>query len=399
MSGAFFSFLVVLLLLAALLRDPFAFTLLYFFGGVYLLAGLWQARALRSITFERRFVPRTFPGEKVRVQLHLKQGSLLPLVWLRVQDGLPVQISPEGSFRQVVSLRGHETRTLTYTLQPRQRGRYAVGPLRLQSGDLLGLRAAVQREDAADYLTVYPRIIPLPRPNLPSQSPLGTLAHHLPIFEDPSRPIGKRPYQDGDSLRRMDWKATAASGRFQVRLYEPSIALGLMLALNLDARDYPLLSRRDASELSITVAASLAQWSIEQGQASGLWAHGRLPESVQGNFAPLRSGRGQAMHILGLLAEIESVEMPHAFTERLPSILAHLPWGTTLAVITPQVDADLLQRLFAARRRGLQVVLLMCGDLPGISAARARAMSAGFPFFYIPHERQAAAILTAGLFA
>ena len=49
--------------------------------------------------------------------------------------------------------------------------------------------------------------------SLPSHSPLGTLRHTQPIFEDPSRVTGKRDYISGDSLRRVDWKATAATGR------------------------------------------------------------------------------------------------------------------------------------------------------------------------------------------
>ncbi|GAB4521502.1 MAG: hypothetical protein Fur0018_02080 [Anaerolineales bacterium] len=398
MSGAFLTFLAVLLFLAAQFRDPFAFTLLYFFGGVYLFSGLWQRRAIQGIGMTRRFTRRVFPGEKVQVELRIFQRGLLPVAWLHLQDGLPPQISPEGSFRRVISLMGRQARTLTYELSPRERGRYPVGPLRLQSGDFLGLRAVSRRELDADYLTVYPHIVRLPNPRLISQSPLGTLAHRLPIFEDPSRPIGKRPYQDGDSLRRMDWKASAATGRFQVRLYEPAIALGLMLALNLDARAYPLLSRRDASELGITVAASLAQWSIAHGQAAGLWAHGQLPAdaALAEPLVPVQRGQAHAMHLLGVLAEIQSVEMTHSFADGMPPVLSRLPWGTTLAVITPQMDEALFALLFAARRRGLQVVLLMCGDVPGVADARARAATAGFPFFYVPHVRDVAAILGAG---
>jgi hypothetical protein len=90
---------------------------------------------------------------------------------------------------------------------------------------------------------------------LPSRSPIGTLRHTQPIFEDPSRVRGKRDYTTGDSLRRVDWKATATTGRLQVKQFEPSIALETALFLNLNADEYLQRTRLDATELAIVIAA------------------------------------------------------------------------------------------------------------------------------------------------
>jgi uncharacterized protein (DUF58 family) len=95
----------------------------------------------------------------------------------------------------------------------------------LQSGDLFGLSEGIAHEGIKDFITVFPKIIPLAQIRLPSRSPSGTLHHREPIFEDPSRILGKREYISGDSLRRVDWKASAISGQLIVKLFEPSFAL------------------------------------------------------------------------------------------------------------------------------------------------------------------------------
>ena len=106
----------------------------------------------------------------------------------------------------------------------------------LYSGDVFGLTGGETRRLQSDSLTVYPKIVPLTRVVLPTQSPMGTLRHHQPIFEDPSRIFGKREYVSGDSLRRVDWKSTASTGHLQVKLFEPSIALETVIFLDLPAR-------------------------------------------------------------------------------------------------------------------------------------------------------------------
>ena len=66
----------------------------------------------------------------------------------------------------------------------------------------------------------------------------------------------------GDSLRSVDWKASATVGRLQVKLYEPSIALEIAIFLDLSFSGYKPQSRIDATELAIVIAASLASWIV-----------------------------------------------------------------------------------------------------------------------------------------
>jgi uncharacterized protein (DUF58 family) len=232
---------------------------------------------------------------------------------------------------------------------------------------------------------------------LQSRSPLGTLRHSQPIFEDPSRMFGKRDYQAGDSLRRVDWKASGAAGRLQVKLFEPSIALSVMIVLNLNIDEYTHRAKFDAAELAVLTAASLANWAIGQRQAVGLATNGQIQKLPDGaidsnedppvlTVLPPRTRRVHLMRILETLAQVQLGEtIP--FVSLLGGQLPRLAWGTSLIVITPQVDDALFERLFAARRAGIDAALVPCGFLPQAEAIRRKAERFGFPFQHIFTER------------
>lgn len=383
-------FLLVILLLAALLRQDFVLSLAYLLVGAFLASAWWSRKALAGVGFLREYPPRVFLGEAIPVRLKLENRSRLPVIWLQVREILPLQLVavPPPAYQQIVTLPPRGKVQLDYCLEGRRRGYYQIGPIHLSSGDLLGISGELRNLGGSDPLIVYPKIIPLAKVELPSRSPFGALRNHQTIDEDPSRPRGKRDYRVGDSLRRVDWKATAATGRMQVKQFEPSIALETVIFLGMNAAEYRQKGRFYDPELAIVVAASLASWIIGKRQAAGLYTNGVDPLAPLGHPRPAlpRRGRGQLMHILEILARLETGET-EPLARLLQQALAHLPWGTTLIVIASRTDDELFGALFGARRSGLEVVLVMIGQVPNEREIRQRAETYHFPLFFIEEER------------
>jgi uncharacterized protein (DUF58 family) len=381
--------LFVLFLIAVLMQEDTILTIFYLLAGVYLGGRWWSQRALNNITLQRQLPTHAFLGEAVPVRVDLKNPSWLPVVWLRAQDTVPVGLATgQESHRQVTHLGPYDDYRLQYVVYPQKRGYYQLGPLLLSSGDALGLVGQRQRQEVPAYLTVYPRIVPLAHVPLPSRSPLGTLRHSQPIFEDPTRIIGKRDYSTGDTLRRIDWKSTAAVGRLQVKQFEPSIALETTILLNLHAPEYEMRTRTDASELAIVVAASLANWIAGRKQTVGLATNGFDPLNTDTatRAIPARKGRAHLMRLLEVLARVQVAEsMP--LVSLLHQQTVHLAWGTTLIIITSRLDEPLLEGLLHARRAGLNAVVVLCGYATGHVDVQRRAQRFGFPVTTIRNER------------
>lgn len=399
MTEVFIIFMLSIFLLAIFFRNDYLFTVLYLFAGVYLAGSIWTRKAVESVKFQRIFTNRAFLGEEIPVRLVVTNMSWLPVLWLRIRESLPVDLAVHRFFRQVISLGPKEKRSFDISLTARKRGYYHIGPLSAASGDLFGLSGELQREGGSDYLIVYPKVIPLTRLQLPSRSPLGTLRHKQPVYEDPSRVLNKRDYVPGDSLRRIDWKATAGVGRLQVKQFEPSIALETAIFLNLDAADYEIKTRFDASELAVVVAASIANWIAARKQSVGLYTNGSDPifEDPEGvntegrkvpraRTIPPRKGRPHLMRIFDLLARVQ-VGRHEPFEDMLRRETVGLSWGTTLVLITPEAGDDLFDALFQVQREGMSAVLVLTGPTPHYREVEEKARTFKIPFYAVASER------------
>jgi uncharacterized protein (DUF58 family) len=388
MFGRFLTLLILLLVIATVLRGDFALSLIYLVAGA-LAAGIWWARrGMAQLIVYRRFNTHAFLGEKVKIDLLVQNKGWLPLPWLELHDSLPVALAGPNNFQSVLHLGPGAEAKFEYSVDARKRGYYLIGPLSVSTGDILGLSGSVVAQSQAEPLIIYPRIVPFTSVDIPSYSPQGTLRHDVPLFEDPTRVFGKRAYLSGDSLRRIDWKSSASSGRLQVKLFEPSIALETFVVLNLNVEDYFYHSRIDAMELAIVIAASLSNWIVGKKQLVGMMVNGRDPLSADGKPQTLspHKGKRHMMRLLEALARVESID-GSSLAPLLQKQRYQLAWGTTLIVITGEAREDLLDELYQARRGGQNAILILSGRDASGETVRRRAKFFDIPMYSIGSER------------
>ena len=380
MTGILVFTLILLVVLATLLRQPMLLTPAYLLAGAWVMGWVWGRRALGQVSCMRTFVDRAFLNDKLTVRVTVRNNGRLPVLWLRLHDGLHSGLGPPV-FDRAISLRPFETREFEYVLLANKRGSYHIGPLSFVSGDVFGLGEPRREQFAAAPLMVYPRVLPLAQLQLPSRQLLGALSHSQPIHEDPNRARGKRGYVSGDSLRSVDWKATAMLGQLQVKQFEPSVSIEAMIALDLSREDYDRMAWIDGTELAIVTAASVANWLIERRQKVGLLIHGIAPSML----LP-RSGRPHMIQMLERLAQAQPCE-DTSFVAPLQRAIAKGNWGTTLIVVTGQANDVLIQQLLAAQRRGLSPLLIACGYGARFDTIRQQCAALGIPAYHVLRER------------
>jgi len=375
------AFLLLFLLSLALRVDPF-FTVIWFLLGTYGLARMWIRRSVQHLQISRRFEDRAFTGDEVDVHLTIRNAGRLPVLWLQIGESLPLELTTTPFPDQAITLGGREVREFVYRLSCRRRGYYSLGPLRMETGDLLGIEDRVLLANEPRHLTVYPRIVSLEQLGLPTRSALVSLPARMPLFEDTSRIMGVRDYQPGDSPRRIHWTATARTGALVVKQYQPAIARETLICLDLDWRDYTM-RRHEATEQAIVVAASVANHSIvRDGLPAGLATEATDP--LVGDrrriVLPPRSGRAQLMAILEVLARVQPATGVR-FVDLLREESVHLPWGTTLLLITGSIDDALAETVLYLRRRGHATAVVLVQEASGSGGAPGSL--AGIPVYRV----------------
>ena len=339
---------------------------------------VWERYCLVGVTYRRSLgQERAFFGEEVVLTVEVVNDKPLPLAWLEVEDTIPgggITLSPahlapshlpgRRVLAILLSVRWYQRVRRHYRVTCNQRGYHAFGPASLRTGDVFGFSAQQIDLPGADYLLVYPKIVPLERLGLPARNPFGevTLRRQW-LFEDPMRMVGVREYRPGDSPRRMHWKATArAPGQtLQVKLLEPTTTHRLLILLNVSTSSRNWWWQGydpDVLEAAITTAASVANWASERGLLVGLAANARLfHASTPVRIPPSRDPR-QLMNVLEALARL--VPMPTMPADALVEDESReLAYGTTVVMVTAVASQEILDQLQRLKRAGHQPSLLL----------------------------------------
>ena len=346
--------------------------------GTGALARLWKRVCLERVVYSRRLVEhRLFVGESTGLTLILENQKPLPVPWIEVRETLPRGMpvtgvrthaggAPGTQVLQRSAALGMRDR-LEWPLELRavRRGYFRVGPTRLRSGDLFGFfdrEAEVGRP--VDGIVVYPHVYALGDLGFDSARPFGEQRGGSRLYEDPSRVVGVRDYQPSDPMKRIDWHATARLGRMQSRLYEPSRAQAMVIALNIPTFEYswqgsdPILLER-----GVSVAASIAKWASDGGAAIGLIANGSFPDADR----TIHIGAGRRPDQLNRV--LEALAMVTAFTagemaEALEDPSHPIPAGATIVLIAAVFPAEIADTLRRLRSRGHQVHIVKTSTRP-----------------------------------
>jgi uncharacterized protein (DUF58 family) len=255
-----------------------------------------------------------------------------------------------------------------YSLLCPHRGYFTFGPAKISSGDVFGFFKRYQEIDSLDHLMVYPKIVPLEKLGIPSRQPLGEIRTRNHIFQDPILMLGIREYYSGDSLKSIEWKSTARTGRLQTKIFEPTTTIDMGIFLDVRTVKLPFWGVvSEKLELAIVTAASMANEALSEGYRVGLYVNQNSPDSAELIRIPPSRHPEQLKHILEALAPIQSVDtMPIA--NLVVSESRNLPWGSTLVVITAIPTESLLSVLFQMKRVGRKVVLITVGGKEPISS-------------------------------
>ncbi len=350
------------------------------------LSSLWSRHGLARVTYRRRLAnDRAVWGDRVDLELTIENRKLLPLAWLSADDfvteGLEIEdrvLASSGRYgfsvlQNIWSLGPFERIVRHHQIQATHRGRVEFDSVRLTVADLFGRDATSSETDLVDTLLIRPRTVPV-RSARGAVVPLGARRAIRGLVEDPSLFAGVRPFQAGDSRRRIHQRAFARTGRPLSLRFDPSTARQIVVALDLQAEDAPYWSLAYEDELveSLAVAAaSLARRLLADGAACGVAFNGWTYSLARIGFVPPRAGGNQLIRITDQLARMSSTpSVP--FEHVLATLPARLAPGTLILTIGSRDPTRFAPTLRRLRASGYEHRHVSLGPASAAHAARAR---------------------------
>lgn len=410
-----------LLLLLSIFSEGFFLYIAMAAGGLYVFGWLVATIGLLGVSVQHKLERTEIElGENVTARLKLRNAKEAPAWWLLWRDQIDPGLDVEGASSAFRNLAAGETHELVYKLHSLRRGLFQVGPVLIESSGPFGLVRRFEVGSEAAFVTVMPRTVAIGEGWPLGHRPIHEVPRRRSLFEDPTRFLGIRDYHHGDELRRVHWRATARALKLQVKLYEPSVLEGVLLAVEMSNRAFNLPvegSENEAGdplvELTVTAAASIADFVLAGGQKVALVANGNdaaaaFPDDWQGGSfqrlddaladaggrrkittaRPLEvepaKGSRQRDRLRTALARLVPAPGP-SLPEMLDVELPRLPRSLVMMVVTPRLDQALGGVLSSLKRSGIEVgVVWIGGELT--EAAEAGNMPEGVPVYAVSSE-------------
>ncbi|RXZ81825.1 DUF58 domain-containing protein [Paenibacillaceae bacterium] len=345
---------------------------------LFVQARIYSRFGSRKLSYTRRFsVNRCFAGDDIEMVEQISNKKWLPLPWLRIESLLHGGMKFQAQYNLDISngeyVQNHKSffSLLPYTKITRrhqvtclQRGVYRLNSVSLSCGDVLGLSHTTKRIELDAELFVYPKPLPPEELRLPDQSWQGDVTVRRWIVDDPFMIAGVREYRYGDSLKGVNWKATARTGKLQVHQHDYTADFRLMIVLNIEDHEgmWNTVKELDRVERAISYAAGLADYALSQGLEAGFATNAQLldgPKSLV-RMAP-RSGQDYVGELYEMFARLH-IAPSVTFHELLGQEAMMQEGRYDYVILTAFVSEAIEEQLEGLKQRGHRVEVVMLPD-------------------------------------
>lgn len=295
------------------------FTLLIFLQRL-LYSRYWSSKLTAELSFSARVGQE---GDQIFLNEQITSRKPLPLPWLTVKfqvsrhllfpDNVNATVSDDYYREDLFSLGMYQRITRKLPVQLKRRGYYTIKSIDLISSDLLLTQKLIEHVDSSSILTVCPRLIPREQLHIPYQHLIGEIVARNSLNQDPFEFRSIRDYESYDSMRSINWMATARTSRLKVNVHEVTAARDVLILLNVEP-DGAFYEERLIEE-AIRIAGSLTQYLIEDGISCSFLTNAR--DIITREICSISPGRSQqhVQTVLEQLGRLDLAQKPAVFSE------------------------------------------------------------------------------------
>ncbi len=297
----------------------------------------------------------------IALEVILSGNRVLPAV-----DPAPDEYDPDSDSPPVLAWQvpaGPSPLVLPFTVRADRWGRHGLGDIRVRARVPGGLLVWEGDIGSGPAVRVLPSAERLHRLLDPAMSRAASGQHPARAVGDGSEFAEIRPYQPGDRLRNLNWRATARQGEPHVNRQHPERAGDVVILIDTFADGYSENSAvgHEAMARMARGAWALAQVHLAAQDRVGFLAYGRVSSSL----IPASGGRARYQLLDTLLAVGGAVASNTASTMAVSD--RAIPINALVIGLTPLYDsrAVITFQTLRSRGRAVAVVVVDLDDLLG----------------------------------
>jgi uncharacterized protein (DUF58 family) len=260
-------------------------------------------------------------GEELELYETVVNRKFLPLPIIKVKfmasryltflDSNNSSVTDNYYRNELISIMMYQKLTRTLRFLCSHRGYYAIHNIDIICSDIFVSFEAVNNYPVDTHLYVYPKLIDSDQFHITFRNMLGTVLTKRFINEDPFEFRSIREYQSYDTLKSVNWKASAKTGTLKVNVNDYTAQQQVKIFLNLESET--ILTYDDLQEESIRIAASFAFGFINQGIPTAIYTNARDVISKNILSIPAGSGDNHLRNLNEILARIDTKQSISAF--------------------------------------------------------------------------------------
>lgn len=346
---------VLLGILQALGRGPVAkldglfWALLCVIAGLAALDAFWLCR-LPSPRLQRHLPGSLALGRwsEVRIELeHHSPGSVSLTLFDHGPEG-PGNRFETQNMPQEILLRAHRNAQLGYRLRPTSRGHFIFERIEIQLRSPLRLWLSRRYVPTSNTARVYPDFRRLHNGQLLA---VDNWLSQIGIHQRQRRGLGQefnqlREFREGDSLRQIDWKATARQRTPIAREYQDERDQQIVLLLDCGRRMRSQDGQLTHFDHALNACLLLGYVALRQGDAVGV---STFAADHNRHLAPVK-GAAQLNLLLNLVYDLNSTQHPADYSAAIRELLIRQKRRALVVLVTNLRDEDDDQLLGAIKQ-------------------------------------------------
>lgn len=324
---------------------------------LYLSAFLISRYMVGAISISRdRSIYYCRNGSEEYVSIEVENNGFIPMENIIISDkGSGCYDNGIGTFVDNIAVKNKMS--FSSRLNTLTRGYHTVGPVIVKGSDPFNLFPWKKVINKYSNIVVYPRFYPVEL--LLTEGEFGGVQKvKNPLYEDLTDLKSMREFRQGDSLKRVNWKASAKSGEMQIMEFSNTLSAPLFILLDLEVNNYPIKQRYTYVERAIEAASSLAVSYGEKGESCGLFSN----TGHDGLLVP--QGRGYA-NTISILENLAPIDLKYTNNKSVISGFSEsrtiLPQGAHLYILVPQITPELNREIEILKSKKYFIKVVVTG--------------------------------------